>query len=145
MLTHPDKRRAHVTARAIALAVAVLLCAFVGAAAAATPIGSISGVVRNASGAPVVGAHVVLGTGANGRFGLTAADGSCTVANPPDGSYWVDRRYAAGRCALIQSRIARECVSTEPSASFSVGSFSEPVASRSSSRDPLRRNGIGLP
>jgi hypothetical protein len=41
--------------------------------------------------------------------------------------------------------MSRECESTVPSASFSVGSFVSPVAARSSSREPLRRNGIGLP
>src|SRR5207247_2316981 len=45
----------------------------------------------------------------------------------------------------IHLRIARECAITVPSGSFSAGSFVCPVAARSSSRDPLRRKGIGLP
>src|SRR5262245_51178512 len=48
-------------------------------------------------------------------------------------------------CALIHERIAREWVCAVPSDSLSAGSFVSPVAARSSSREPLRRNGIGLP
>jgi hypothetical protein len=49
------------------------------------------------------------------------------------------------RCSAIQAKIAREGMSTLPSVSFSAGSFVEPVAFSSSSREPLRKNGIGLP
>jgi hypothetical protein len=45
----------------------------------------------------------------------------------------------------IQERMSREWVMTLPSGSFSAGSFVPPVAARSSSREPLRRKGIGLP
>jgi hypothetical protein len=43
------------------------------------------------------------------------------------------------------ARIARECLSTVPSASRRAGSLVSPVASRSASREPFRRNGIGWP
>lgn len=57
------------------------------------------------------------------------------------------RRAAAAphRCSPTHERIARECLITVPSGSLSAGSFVAPVAARSSSRDPLRSNGIGLP
>ena len=41
--------------------------------------------------------------------------------------------------------MAREGVRTVPSGSLSAGSFVAPVALRRSSREPLRRKGIGLP
>ena len=51
-------------------------------------------------------------------------------------------------CWPIQEKMAREWVMTVPSGSLSAGSFVAPVApvaSRSSSREPLRRKGNGLP
>jgi hypothetical protein len=52
---------------------------------------------------------------------------------------------AARSCWRIQERIAREWVMTVPSGSLSAGSFVPPVALRNSSREPLRKKGIGLP
>jgi hypothetical protein len=46
-------------------------------------------------------------------------------------------------CSATHARIARECVSTVPSGSLSAGSFVSPVASRSPSREPLRKKGSG--
>jgi hypothetical protein len=55
------------------------------------------------------------------------------------------RRQESQPWREIQARMAREWAMTVPSASLSAGSFVSPVASRSSSREPLRRNGIGCP
>jgi hypothetical protein len=54
-------------------------------------------------------------------------------------------RAPQDHCWPIQERMAREWVMTVPSGSLSAGSFVDPVASRSSSREPFRRKGIGLP
>src|SRR5215212_4296217 len=51
----------------------------------------------------------------------------------------------AQRPLRTHRRIAREWTRTVPSGSFSVGSLSVPVSASRSSRDPLRRNGSGLP
>src|SRR2546421_1130296 len=48
-------------------------------------------------------------------------------------------------CCSTHLKIAREWAITLPSGSLSAGSFVSPVAWRSSSREPLRRKGIGLP
>ena len=48
-------------------------------------------------------------------------------------------------CSATHARIARECVSTVPSGSLSAGSFVSPVASRSSSREPLHKKRDRVP
>jgi protocatechuate 3,4-dioxygenase beta subunit len=89
LLTEPEERRATVAARALAIAVAVLLCLLVGTAVASTPSGSISGVVRSQNGAPIAGVEVVVDTGSSSPSAFTAADGSYMVNGLAAGSYWV--------------------------------------------------------
>jgi hypothetical protein len=54
-------------------------------------------------------------------------------------------RKAGQGWSATHDRIAFEWAITVPSATFSAGSFVSPVAARRSSREPFRRNGIGLP
>src|SRR2546421_7029212 len=112
----------------------------------------------------------LLGSGRSDRYGLattsrigcdykTDSDAACTAAGgrhvtpcparPPERAGQLPgcgvARGCVACCSLIQEKIAREGASTVPSLSFITGSFLLPVAASNSSREPLRRNGIGLP
>src|ERR1700759_1289602 len=74
-----------------------------------------------------------------------AASAGCVVVEDSPSSLAQRTARRDQFCWSIQAKIARDGAITVPSASFSVGSFVPPVAARNSSREPLRRNGIGLP
>ena len=82
----PARRRPIVAAPLLALVAAVLLLLWAAPPASAADTGTVSGVVRTASGAPVRDAVVTM-AGLRGRSG---SDGSYSIANVPFGSHPVE-------------------------------------------------------